>query len=135
MFKVRDLLIVSALVIGVSCGIYRGEIVQAARQYAAPAFWYVDAPSREAELLKQHSLEVEALREELATALALSGRLAAELAHQKDLFSGAESIIQRMGEEVSEARAELSGTRSRYAALCQRLLELGNDVPSVLAAE
>lgn len=119
MFKVRDLLIVSALVIGVSCGIYRGEIVQAARQYAAPAFWYVDAPSRE----------------ELATALALSGRLAAELAHQKDLFSGAESIIQRMGEEVSEARAELSGTRSRYAALCQRLLELGNDVPSVLAAE
>lgn len=135
MFKVRDLLIVAALVIGVSCGIYRQEIVQAARQYAAPVFWYVDAPAREAELIEKHSLEVKALQEELAAALAYSGTVAAELAHQKDLFSGAENVIQRMGDELGVARAELGSTRSRYAALCQRLLDLGNDVPSALVAE
>lgn len=106
-----------------------------ARQYAAPVFWYVDAPAREAELIEKHSLEVKALQEELAAALAYSGTVAAELAHQKDLFSGAESVIQRMGDELGVARAELAGTRSRYAALCQRLLDLGNDVPSALVAE
>jgi len=31
--------------------------------------------------------------------------------------------------------AELASLRSRHATLCQQLLELGNDVPSVLAGE
>jgi hypothetical protein len=47
----------------------------------------------------------------------------------------AEMERDRTWTELQAVKAELAGARARYGTLCNRLLELGNDVPSVLAGE
>lgn len=46
-----------------------------------------------------------------------------------------EAERDRLFGELVSVKNDLANARSRYATLCQRLLELGNDVPSVLAGE
>lgn len=117
MFKVRDLLIVAAFCLGCTSVYYRSEVLKHFEPAVRAFNYYVEAPKREAEV--QAKLDA----------------VEAALSHQMELFAGAESVISRMGEDLEVARAESASLKSRYADLCQRLLELGNDVPSVLAAE
>ena len=135
MFKVRDLLIVAAVVLGVACGIYRHEIVSAARTDAAPVFWYVDAPEREA-LMAQNIEELSSsLRAESRARAADAAEFRRALEAHEQLLCSATSALAAAAEDRNQAVEELAAVKARYAQLCQRLLELGNDVPSVLAGE
>lgn len=135
MFKVRDLLIVCALIVGVTCGVYRTEIAAKAREIGAPAFWYLDAPARESAMQEAHKADaarLEAMIEE-------KGRWLWDVHSQKlEVETSLHAVrveLAAANDRVSALEGDLAALRYKYSALCQRLLELGNDVPSVLTVE
>lgn len=139
MFKVRDLLIVAAVALGVFGGIYRSEVVGFARNHAAPVvtpvLWYVDAPAREARL-EARLVACEAVlavaQDDLKSA---REQMASDATQRGQVLSAVKAQIAVAEGERDRLFGELAGLKTRYATLCQRLLELGNDVPSALAAE
>ena len=135
MFRFRDLLIVCAVALGVCGGIYRQEIVDASRKVAAPVWWYVDAPTREAEMDRLHADQIAKFEAEIGSLRAEVARMEARIKHGDVLRDEAMDALCRVTSDRDDLRGEVAGLRARYANLCQRLLELGNDVPSVLAGE
>lgn len=145
MFSVRDLLIVAALLVGGVTVAYRSAIQSYCEPVIAPVEYYVDAPAREAGLqreIDQLKELVQIGREQEEKSAAACRELGETVA---DYHSQITTLVRRMGDagrlieaqrsELETADNELAKLRSRYAALCQRLVELGNDVPNVLAAE
>lgn len=124
MFSVRDLLIVAALIVGGTVVAYRSTIEEYCKPAVEPVQYYVDAPAREAELLAQ----IDRLCEQVRIGQELEEKASSEL-------RDAQCVIDAYKSETDRLDAELAKLRSRYAALCQRLVQLGNDVPPVLAGE
>lgn len=124
MFKVRDLLIVAAMVLGGSAVYYRSEILKYFEPALVPVEYYVDAPQRE--------------REMKADLDKLDGRikdLESKLSHQEQLMKAAGDVIQSQEAEITMLRAAGEATRLRYLNLCTRLRELGADEDVTIAAD
>lgn len=135
MFKVRDLLIVAAMVLGGSAVYYRSEILKYFEPAIVPVEYYVDAPQREREMKAEiEALEgrVQDLVDEMAARLA---KHATELSHQEQLMKAAGDVIQSQEAEITMLRAAGEATRLRYLNLCTRLRELGADEDVTIAAD
>lgn len=102
---------------------------------AARVDYYLSAPERADQL----SARVAACEAVLAVAQddlkSAREQLLAEEQRGRRVLAAAEAKTAFVEAERDRMFSELAGLKARHSRLCQVLLELGNDVPSVLAAE
>lgn len=138
-FRKGDLFVVSCALVAVGCLVSTFVASGSANTWlygvSESVTSYLTAPQRAARLeaevkecdalLAKARLDHEKTRQQLASDATQHGQV----------LDAAKAQIAVAEGERDRLFAELASLRSRHATLCQQLLELGNDVPSVLAGE
>lgn len=122
MFKVRDLLLVAAVIVGGCVVAYKDRLLEYAKPVIEPVQYAIDTPNREAALREQVDVlagEIERRGEEIAS-------LRRELEDSGRVIDAGSAEMQRLDDELARMR-------QRFSALCQHLLTLGQDVPNGVA--
>lgn len=138
-FRKGDLFVVSCALVALgfmaSMFVSSGSISTMLYGVSESVTSYLTAPSR-AEQLNARLVACEAVlavaQDDLKSA---REQLASDATQHGQVLDAAKAQIAVAEGERDRLFTELASLRSRHAALCQRLLELGNDVPSVLAGE
>ena len=138
-FRKGDLFVVSCALVAVGCMVSMFVASGSANTWlygvSESVTSYLAAPQRVARLeaeVKECDGLLAVARRDLKSA---HERLDSDATQHRHVLDAAKAQIAVAEGERDRLFAELASLRSRHATLCQQLLELGNDVPSVLAGE